>query len=402
MTNRTPSQGLKILEQLHKKHPHHQGIKNSLIDAYIKLGYHDVALEMIDKISNKKIDVVTLRFKMWQAHKTNHKVLEKEIWNKIHDRSYIPELDYKIKDLIKRSNHNTDIKKQDICLFCVERNEMIQLPYFLLYYRQLGITQFFFVDNNSDDGSLEFLLEQADCHVWWTSDSYTQMGVRYINYLIDNYILDNQWYIVADADEYLVYPNCEQQKLKQLTNYLDRGGFEAVSCYMLDFFPENYQKQIQIKSGDNLLQKAPYFYNNYYFYDHLISSYKAVYGGIFHYFFPYTSDWLYKVLLMKKGIKPTVSNHNSSPAIISPITSVALHFKLIGDVGLKSKIETGRKIHNGGGIRYQRYATLFENIIYNEFKFTDLPKTTKYENSHQLVDLKLINTSDDWEKEKTL
>ena len=44
-----------------------------------------------------------------------------------------------------------------ILLFCTLRNEDQRLPYFLKYYRDLGIDHFLMVDNNSDDGGAEFL-----------------------------------------------------------------------------------------------------------------------------------------------------------------------------------------------------------------------------------------------------
>lgn len=41
---RTPSQGLKILENLYKKFPKNQRIKNAVVDGSIKLGKHDLAI----------------------------------------------------------------------------------------------------------------------------------------------------------------------------------------------------------------------------------------------------------------------------------------------------------------------------------------------------------------------
>ena len=91
---------------------------------------------------------------------------------------------------------------------------------FLDYYRKLGVTKFIFIDNNSHDGSLEFLLQQPDCYVFWTNDSYNQSGhgLTWLNYLINQsgILHDSQWYIIADVDEFLVYPNCEIRSLKTL------------------------------------------------------------------------------------------------------------------------------------------------------------------------------------------
>ncbi|MDP3959400.1 MAG: glycosyltransferase family 2 protein, partial [Pseudorhodobacter sp.] len=45
------------------------------------------------------------------------------------------------------------IRPSDILLFSTLRNERVRLPYFLKYYREMGINHFLIVDNGSDDGS---------------------------------------------------------------------------------------------------------------------------------------------------------------------------------------------------------------------------------------------------------
>lgn len=129
------------------------------------------------------------------------------------------------------------------------------------YYRKLGVTKFFFTDNNSDDGSFEYLLAQPDCYVFWTKDSHLQAGAGMVwnQYLIQKYVLDNQWYLVIDADELLVYPNCETFLLPTLIDYLNQENYDAVASYVLDMFPKNQQEQLNIQSGDNLIEKSPIF-----------------------------------------------------------------------------------------------------------------------------------------------
>ena len=49
------------------------------------------------------------------------------------------------------------IAPQDVLCFCTLRNEKVRLKYFLSYYRDRGISHFLFVDNDSNDGSREYL-----------------------------------------------------------------------------------------------------------------------------------------------------------------------------------------------------------------------------------------------------
>ena len=63
----------------------------------------------------------------------------------------------KRRELKEVVNRTDQIKSDDILLYCTQRNEKIRLPYFLDYYRKMGVGHFFFVDNDSDDGSLDYL-----------------------------------------------------------------------------------------------------------------------------------------------------------------------------------------------------------------------------------------------------
>jgi hypothetical protein len=69
------------------------------------------------------------------------------------------------------------------------RNERPRLPYFLRYYRDRGVSHFFFVDNDSDDGTREYLAVQEDCSVWTTPDSYkrARFGIDWMNRLLRRY-----------------------------------------------------------------------------------------------------------------------------------------------------------------------------------------------------------------------
>jgi hypothetical protein len=85
-------------------------------------------------------------------------------------------------EIIHSSDNTFALEKQDgkpvikntdeVRLFLVVRNEIAKLPYFFSYYRNLGVGRFFVMDDRSDDGSREFLLNQEDCHVFHPTNSY--------------------------------------------------------------------------------------------------------------------------------------------------------------------------------------------------------------------------------------
>ena len=57
----------------------------------------------------------------------------------------------KSRELTPLADRTSEIRPNDILLFCTMRNEDVRLPFFLRYYRDLGVDHFLFVDNGSDD-----------------------------------------------------------------------------------------------------------------------------------------------------------------------------------------------------------------------------------------------------------
>lgn len=400
LNKRTPSEGLKILENLYKKFPNSQWIRNNIVNSYIKFGYHDKAITIIETLSNNKTDINTLQYKAWLAYQQNNIDKEKYLWKDILKKQFKAEISAPIHAFIKRSQQTINIDVQDIPLICVEHNEMSRLPYFLKYYRKLGITQFFFVDNNSNDGSLEFLLEQPDCHVFWTNDSYNEAGSgnRFVHHILDTYIPHNQWCIHADADEFLVYPQCETQHLKKFIQYLEKNGDEAVSSFMLDIYPKDIKTQLSINPEDDLITKCEYFYNNYQFLHKIDAPYIYPVGGIFGYFgitlFSITKTSLFK---NNKDFRFLAATHNTTPVKISPVTSCYLHTKFIGDFYAFSKKVISEKEHAAGGQQYNNYIRMYNVLNDKNFSFASLDRSTKYQNSQQLVELGLIKTTKEWD-----
>jgi hypothetical protein len=85
------------------------------------------------------------------------------------------------------------------------RDEMLRLPTTLDHYRKIGVGRFLVVDNGSADGTKEFLLDQPDCHVFVTHNSYSEAGygIEWQHCLLDEYGT-NHWCLVVDADEWFV------------------------------------------------------------------------------------------------------------------------------------------------------------------------------------------------------
>ena len=137
------------------------------------------------------------------------------------------------------ADRTAQIRRRDILLFCSFRNEKPRLPFFLEYYRKLGIGHFLVVDNDSDDGGREYMLRQPDCSVWTTRDSYREarFGMDWMNRLLRRHG-SGHWCLTVDPDEFLVYPHCDTRPLRALTDWLDASAIRSFSAMLLDMYPK--------------------------------------------------------------------------------------------------------------------------------------------------------------------
>src|SRR5258705_2465086 len=84
------------------------------------------------------------------------------------------------------THHHPGAASGHILLFARCRNEALRLPAFLRHYRGLGVDRFFIVDNDSSDGSIEYLAGQPDVQLFCTSRRYREArsGIDWLNALL--------------------------------------------------------------------------------------------------------------------------------------------------------------------------------------------------------------------------
>ncbi len=158
------------------------------------------------------------------------------------------------------SDRTAQIRSSDLLAFSTLRNEHIRLPYFLEYYRNKGINHFLIVDNDSDDGSLEYLMEQPDVSVWHTRKSYkkSKFGVDWLNWLQFRYG-HNHWCLVVDPDEFFIYPFCDTRPIRALTDWLDASSIKSFSAMLLDMYPRGPITEQPYQAGQDPMEIACWF-----------------------------------------------------------------------------------------------------------------------------------------------
>lgn len=153
-----------------------------------------------------------------------------------------------------------NIRKNDILLICVLHNERVRLPYFLKYYRDLGVDHFLFVDNGSTDGSGAYLLGQPDVSLWSSKASYKRanFGVDWVNWLARKYAHDH-WTLVVDVDEFFVFPFCDTRQIRALTDWLENSSIRSFSAMLLDMYPKGPIDAEPYQEGQNPMEITKWF-----------------------------------------------------------------------------------------------------------------------------------------------
>lgn len=157
-------------------------------------------------------------------------------------------------------NRTGKIKRDDILLFTTLRNERVRLAYFLQYYRDMGVNHFFVVDNDSGDGSRQYLAEQPDVSLWTTEHSYkeSRFGVDWLNWLQSKYG-HKHWTLVVDVDEFLVFPFSDTRSIRALTDWLDASSIRSFAAMLLDMYPKGRIDALPYQSGQDPFEIAAWF-----------------------------------------------------------------------------------------------------------------------------------------------
>ena len=152
------------------------------------------------------------------------------------------------------------IRAGDILAVSTVRNEMLRLPYFLDHHRALGVAHFLIVDNDSDDGTRDYLARQPDVSFWSTPHSYrlSRFGLDWLTWLQMKYA-HGHWCLTLDADEILIYPYHDTRPLPALVDWLERTGRRSFGALMLDMYPKGPVGAQPYEAGDDPFETLCWF-----------------------------------------------------------------------------------------------------------------------------------------------
>ena len=309
----------------------------------------------------------------------------------------------KRKEISVVNNRASARKDSDIFLFSTVHNERHRLAYFLDYYRKLGVNHFFFVDNDSDDGTGEFLAAQPDVSLWFSSASYKRanFGMDWVNNLLRKYARDH-WALVVDVDEFFVYPYYDTRPLRALTDWLDASSIKSFGALLLDMYPENQLEDQKYIAGQSPFETLTHFDSGNY-----TQKLNKKYGNLWiqggprqRVFFadkPALAPALNKIPLVKwtRGNVYVSSTHTLLPRGLNKtfedwggekICGCLLHTKFLPDLAHKTAREETRRQHYAGGREYRAYKSANGNGTVLNHEHSE-----RFENWRQLENLGLMS-----------
>lgn len=281
--------------------------------------------------------------------------------------------------LIEVANRTAAIKPGDILLFACLRNEAMRLPYFLDYYRALGVSQFLIVENDSDDGTRALLADAPDVSLWSTPASYkaSRFGMDWLTWLLRRYG-HGHWTLTVDADELLVYPDHDTRDLRELTSWMDQRGQVMLGAFMLDMYPKGPPDDQDYRAGQDPCEVLQWFdaYGYWAQRQPKMGNLWLQGGPRARCFFadePERAPTLNKIPLVKwhRSYAYVNSTHNALPAWLNAtfdeggvekVSGVLLHTKFLPGTADRAKTEHGRRQHFYNADLYDGYYTaLAEN-----------------------------------------
>ena len=278
------------------------------------------------------------------------------------------------RNLVPVLNRTSQIHRDDLLLVSTVRNEMVRLPYFLQYYRDLGIGHFLIVDNDSTDGTADYLSAQPDVSVWHTKASYERAtyGVDWTNFLLRNFA-HGHWTLTVDPDEFFVYPFCDSRPLQALTDWMDSCSIRSFGAMMLDMYPKGRLDQQQYKAGQDPLEIANWFDSgNYTLKRNPSYGNLWIQGGprsrVYFADQPDLAPALNKVPLVRwdRRYAYVSSTHMLLPRGLNQVydtrggekaSGILLHTKFLDSFSVKAAEEVARKQHYSNSLEYRKYTT---------------------------------------------
>nr|WP_086941023.1 glycosyltransferase family 2 protein [Thaumasiovibrio occultus] len=267
----------------------------------------------------------------------------------------------------------------------VGKNEQELLPNLLKHHRSIGIEHFLFVDNCSEDISINYMLEQPDVSVFVATQEYrhSRFAVNWQETLLSHYGL-GRWILIIDSDELYTYAESESKSINSITKVAERENVNSFFAPMIDFYPRG-----DLAGADVTGEKQFYEVCDHYdsidtmqidkglFYGPFSNSplyhaglRKRIFGSYNQFPAPNYLNQKYNFLKFEPNMRLIEGLHFMHGARVSPVPTAIMHFKYHSGFYDKVIREINSGQHWNGATEYKRYANKIDGesgyIMFNE------------------------------------
>jgi len=287
-----------------------------------------------------------------------------------------------------------------INLICVFRDEVILLPHFIDYYKALGVSQFYLIDNDSVDQGSAYLQSRKDINIklFHTKESYRDsiFGTTWRNKCMKEFC-QNEFCLNVDVDELLLLDKRRYSSIHSLAEKMKKEEKTVAPAILLDLYPKEMNDTY--KAGQDFSEHSHYF-------DDLNNTYYRK-RGILYSGFPWLEGGLRARTLdtynitHKFPIMYYIFNENTvepnphffsingksffdAPKVkLNPHPVILLHYKFIKPNFLnylKEQIENGE--HWRDGLEYKKYYETLKSM--KTISFYDANYSKRYDSLESL------------------
>jgi hypothetical protein len=200
------------------------------------------------------------------------------------------------------------------------------------------------------------------------------------------------WALVADIDEFLVWPGCEQERLSDLCARLDAAGHDAAMALMVDMYPQGPLDDADF--GRTPPFEAAQWFDRQPVLPWRLGSGSFSQGGTWvsavrHRLLPgsppnhYTAQKL-PLMRYRPGVRLSEGLHYASGLLPAAEPVFFAHFKYHRGFRAKVELEVARRQHFNNAEEYRKYRALWAEARGMMF---DPAHSRRYEDSHSFADL---------------
>ncbi|MDO6688121.1 MULTISPECIES: glycosyltransferase family 2 protein [unclassified Agarivorans] len=135
---------------------------------------------------------------------------------------------------------NVFYKPDEFAVVCLVKEGEAYLRSFIAHYQTLGAKHFYFIDNGSNDDTVNIIKSVAN-----TSLYITKLQFKFYETEIRRYVVEKncqqRWCLTVDVDEFFDFPGSSYADMRHFIRYQTKQGYTSVVAYLLDLFPEKIE-----------------------------------------------------------------------------------------------------------------------------------------------------------------